>query len=243
MSISHHPEYDGRGTRVTLDNSARGNCFDDRLLEALASTLEDAARQPDCAVIRLDLVGPHFCGGWDTSSFGELGTNSTQAVADALRRSDETLARIRRLPVPVVAGVRGKVIGFGAGLLGAIHLPVAAGTARLLLPEVRFGFAPAGVGHLLAQTLPRAAAYALLTGTATATAAELLAWGLVARVVPAEDLDAAVDELVAALVALPGTALRGVVEVVESSRASGTPDRAYLASARTITGALSGGTS
>ncbi|MFD0210880.1 enoyl-CoA hydratase/isomerase family protein [Streptomyces hirsutus] len=241
MAITLTRERNGCVAHIRYDNAARGNSFDGELLGKLVDTLEAAALDPMCSVIRLDMAGRHFCGGWDTTSFGDLSASTTESVAAALRSSDEMLGRIRRLPVPVVAGVRGQVIGFGAGLLSAVHLPVAAADTRLSLPEVRFGFAPAGVGHTIAQALPRAQAYALLTGATTASGSQLLAWGLVARVVPETELETAVHELVETLAAVPGQALRAVVKVVESSLATGSADESYLASARTIVAGVPAG--
>ncbi|MDG6106262.1 enoyl-CoA hydratase/isomerase family protein [Dactylosporangium aurantiacum] len=234
MAITLTSEHDGRIARVRYDNAARGNCFDDAALTELVATMETAAANAACAVIRLDMAGRHFCGGWDTTSFAALAGTTQEAVADGLRASDAALRRIRQLPVPVVSAVRGQVIGFGAGLLDAIHLPVAAADARLSLPEARFGFAPAGVGYAIARALPRPHAYALVTGASTATATQLLGWGLVARVVADDDLDGEVDALVEALAAVPPHTLRAVVEVVESSLATGSPEHAYDISARTI---------
>ena len=244
MSITVTSERAGRVARVTFDNSARGNCVDAALLQELTEALEGAAADPSCALIRLEMAGRHFCGGWDTTSFADLAGAPQATVADRLRASDALLERIRGLPVPVVAGVRGKIIGFGVGLLSAVHLPVAAADAQAHLPEARFGFAPAGVGHVIAQRLPRAHAYALLTGLTTATGRQLHSWGLVARVIEADaDLDAAVDEVIDTLLAVPGATLRAVVEVVESSLATGRPDRAYQVAARTIVSAgRNGGT-
>ncbi|GAB3057840.1 hypothetical protein GCM10027186_06490 [Micromonospora schwarzwaldensis] len=226
--------HDGRLARVRYDNAARGNCFDHAGLHGLVDTLETAAADERCALVRLDMAGRHFCGGWDTTAFAALADATTETVAADLRASDAALHRIRRLPVPVVAAVRGRIIGFGAGLLSAVHLPIAAADARLSLPEARYGFAPAGVGHTIARSVPRQHAYHLLTGASTATAAQLLAWGLVARVVAEDDLDHAVDDLVDTLLAVPGPTLRAVVAVVESSLATGTADQAYDISARTI---------
>ncbi|MEU5877816.1 enoyl-CoA hydratase/isomerase family protein [Spirillospora sp. NPDC047279] len=234
MSISVTYEHEGRVARLTYDNSARGNCFSTAQLRELVEALEAAAAEPVRAVIRLDMAGRHFCGGWDTTSFAGLLDESEGAVADALRASDALLDRIRALPVPVVAGVRGRIIGFGVGLLSALHLPVVASDARASLPEVQFGFAPAGVGHVVTQALPRAQAYALLCGLTTATGRQLLTWGLASRMAEPADLDTAVDDVIDALLAVPGDALRGVVEVVESSLRTGRPDRAYEISARTI---------
>ncbi|WP_433528413.1 enoyl-CoA hydratase/isomerase family protein [Micromonospora sp. CA-263727] len=238
MAITLTHDRDRRVARVRYDNAARGNCFDHPALRDLVETLESAAADETCAIIHLDMAGRHFCGGWDTSSFGRLARATVDEVAAGLRDSDAALRRIRQLPVPVVAGVRGEVIGFGAGLLHAVHLPVAAASARLSLPEARYGFAPAGVGHTITQSLPRPHAYHLLTGAAAATATQLLAWGLVARVVANDDLDHEVDALIDALLAVPGRTIRAVVQVVESSLATGLPDRAYEISAGTILAGL-----
>ncbi|GIJ73011.1 enoyl-CoA hydratase [Virgisporangium ochraceum] len=230
VTITLTRERDGRVARVRFDNAGRGNCFSTATLDGLVDLLEAAAADDDCAVVRLEMAGRHFCTGWDTSSFADLRDATAESVAADLRHSDEAVSRIRRLPVPVVAAVRGRVIGFGAGLLAAVHLPVAADDVQLSLPEARFGFAPAGVGHAIGRALPRPLALDLLLGATTATAATLHAWGLVARVVPADDVDAEVDRLVEALLAVPGPTVRAVVEVV----ASDTPERAYEISARTI---------
>lgn len=234
VTITRTSGHDGRLALVRYDNAARGNCFDTATLHDLVDALETAAADARCVLIRLDLAGKHFCAGWDTSSFAALADASRETVAADLRASDEALQRIRRLPVPVVAAVRGRIIGFGVGLLSAVHLPVAAAGARLSLPEARYGFAPAGVGHTITRSVPRQQAYHLLTGAATATADQLLGWGLVVRVVADDDLDRAVDDLVDTLLAVPGSTLRAVVEVVESSLATGTADQAYDISARTI---------
>jgi methylglutaconyl-CoA hydratase len=234
VALTLTPQHDGRLIRVRYDNAARGNCFDDATLRELVDALEAAAATDDCVLIELDMAGRHFCAGWDTTAFAGLAGAPLQTVAANLRASDAALGRIRRLAVPVVTAVRGRVIGFGAGLLDAVHLPIAAASARLSLPEARFGFAPAGVAHAIARALPRPHAYRLLTGATTATADQLLAWGLVAGVVADDELDRELDALVETLLAVPGRTLRAVVEVVESSLATGSPERAFDVSAATI---------
>ncbi|MFY1638176.1 enoyl-CoA hydratase/isomerase family protein [Solwaraspora sp. WMMB335] len=234
MATTLTPQHDGRLMRVRYDNAARGNCFDHATLRELVESLEAAAATDTCVIIQLEMAGRNFCGGWDTAEFAGLAGRPPDVIAAGLRDSDLALRRVRRLPVPIVTAVRGHVIGFGAGLLGAVHLPIAATDARLSLPEARYGFAPAGVGHTITQAVPRPHAYHLLTGAATATAAQLLDWGMVARVVAGEDLDREVDALVETLLAVPAQTLRAVVEVVESSLATASPDHAYDVSARTI---------
>ncbi|MBM9461176.1 enoyl-CoA hydratase/isomerase family protein [Nocardioides sp. zg-536] len=241
MSTTLERTHDGRAARVTFDNASRANAFDETLLCDLVDTLEAAATDEGCAVVELVMAGPHFCGGWDTTTFPALAASGADAVAGGLRRSDELLDRIRDLPVPVVAGVRGRVIGFGAGLLAAIHLPVAARDARLLLPELGYGFTPAGVGRTLARALPRARAYGLLTGTTEADGDDLVALGLAARAVAPTDLDETLAATVTALAGLPADAVRGLVTVVESARRDEDPGIVFETSARTVLRGLAAG--
>lgn len=225
---------------MRYDNSHRGNSFDDAGLNELVGALEELATEPLCSVIRLEMAGENFCGGWDTRSFGSLSRASVESVAAALAGTDAALDRIRRLPVPVVTAVHGKVIGFGAGLLDAIHVAVAADTATLHLPEVRFGFAPAGVGHALAQGLPRKAAYPMLLGVSTASAQDLLGWGLVSAVTAPESAEELAGRWTDRLADLPGDVSRAVLSVVDASLRTGTPDEGYTISAGTIVSMLPG---
>ena len=170
------------------------------------------------------MAGRHFCGGWDTTSFAALAGTTQEAVAAGLRDSDAALHRIRRLPVPVVSAVRGQAIGFGAGLLSAVHLPVAAADARLSLPEARFGFAPPASATRSPGRCPARTPTPLLPAPSTATAASLLELGAGRPGRPDDDLDSEVDALVEAL-QLPRCrrAPCAAVEVVESSLATGIP--------------------
>ncbi|MFT4008961.1 MAG: enoyl-CoA hydratase/isomerase family protein [Nocardioidaceae bacterium] len=234
MRVRVNSERKGRLTRVGYDNSARGNNFDEAGLRSLVDALADAAAAPDCSVIRLAMAGANFSGGWDTTAFGNLSQASATEVAEQLAASQSLVDSIASLPVPVVTSVHGKVIGFAAGLLDAIHLAVAADTATLHLPEARFGFAPAGVGHRLTQALPRKAVYPLLLGCAAATAEDLLRWGFVSAVVPAQETDERVDALAHSIAELPGQVSRAVLDVVRSSLETGGPGTAFNISAATI---------
>src|SRR6185312_5033116 len=86
-------EHDGRVARVRFDNADRGNSFTAAALDDLVATLETAAADDACAVIRLDMAGKHFCAGWDTSSFADLSAATPESVAADLRHSDEQVAR------------------------------------------------------------------------------------------------------------------------------------------------------
>jgi enoyl-CoA hydratase/carnithine racemase len=226
--------HEGRLARVTYDNTRRGNSFSNDGLRGLVDALAEAADTTDCSVIRLEMAGSNFSGGWDTTSFGNLSRATTDQVATQLATGQAAVDSITELPVPVVTSVHGKVIGFAAGLLDAVHIAIAADTATMHLPEVRFGFAPAGVGHRLTQALPLKSTYPMLLGSPAASAGDLLRWGLVSAVVPESSADSTADEWARAIAELPGDVARAVLAVVRSSLDTGSPDQAYQISAQTI---------
>ena len=224
----------GRTATVRFDRADRANCFTAPALDDLVVALEAAAATPPVSVVRLEMAGRHFCAGWDTREFGRLADGSAAEIEAALAVNDDRLDRIRHLPVPVVAAVRGRVAGFGAGLLASLHLPVAADDASLTLPEVGFGISPAGVLHALLQRLPRTAVNLLVLSGDVADADDLLRWGLVATVRPAELLDGEVTRLVDRLAAHPGDVVRTIAAATRAVAEQGTAAAAYAAAAHSI---------
>lgn len=219
---------------VEFDNSARGNCFDSAALADLVVALERAASLPTTSVLRLVMVGRHFCAGWDTADFGRLASAPTEDVVASLRDNDVMLARIRALPVPVVAAVRGRVAGFGVGLLAHLHIPIAAHDASLTLPEIDFGICPGGVLHTLLQRVPRPAADLLVLSGSVVDADALLRWGLVAAVEPSETVEDAARVLAEQIATHPPAMVRAVLAASDATAAAGTAEPAYAAAAASI---------
>lgn len=206
-------ERDGAVASVVLARPDRGNALDAAMLDALVRAVEETAAE--CAVVVVRGEGRHFCAGWDTGGFAELGRGEAEVLAAELRAVHAALGRLWRVPAVTVAQVSGMTAGFGIGLLAHLHLAVAADDARFALPEVGHGIAPAGVLVDLARALPaKAALDLLLTGEAVGAerAREL---GLVSRVVAREQL-ATETARVAALVA--GHPSSGTGRALESFR-------------------------
>jgi enoyl-CoA hydratase len=106
---------------------------------------------------------------------------------------------IRDMPVPVVARINGYCLGAGLEIAAACDLRIASDHAVLGMPEVKLGL-PSVVEAALLPSLVGwgRARWMLMTGE-TFTAEDAARWGLVEAVYPAEELDLAVDALVAAL--------------------------------------------
>ncbi|MDP3891465.1 enoyl-CoA hydratase/isomerase family protein [Nocardioides sp.] len=229
-----HTATRGRVGWVTYDRASRGNSFTEPALADLVAALEGLAGDESVSCIRLEMAGRHFCTGWDTADFGRLAASPQAEIEESLRANDRTLERVRRLPVPVVAAVRGRVAGFGAGLLAAVQVPIGSTTTSLALPEVGFGISPAGVLHALVQRLPLPAVHLMTQSGTVADSEEMLRWGLLARVVADADLDDSCESLVTAMAQAPGSVLRTISAAVHDVVDAGSPEPAYAAAARSI---------
>lgn len=185
--------------RVTLDNPAKHNAFDEALIATLARAWSYLAARTDVRAVVLQGAGLSFSAGadldWMKRAAGQ-GRDANRADAEALARMLEALAT---LPKPTVARVHGAVFGGGVGLVAACDIAVAAEDAVFSLSEVRLGLVPAVISpYVLAAVGARAARKLMLTAERFG-AAEAHRLGLVHQVVPAEGLDAAVAKVLADL--------------------------------------------
>ena len=151
----------------------------------LADALRDAGRDPDVRVVILRAEGKGFQAGVDIKELAADPTR-TQSLIGVNRGCYEAFAAVYDCEVPVIAAVQGFCVGGGIGLAGNADIVVASDDATFGLPEVDRG--ALGVATHLARFVPQHKLRAMfLTGTMI-TAAELLAFGTVERVVPREQL-------------------------------------------------------
>jgi enoyl-CoA hydratase/carnithine racemase len=104
-----------------------------------------------------------------------------------------------RLGKPVVARVNGHALAGGFGLMCGCDLVVASEAAEFGMPEINMGLWPFIITAVVSPRLPRTKALELMMTGERISAAEALEWGIVNRVVPAPDLDKAVDDLASTL--------------------------------------------
>lgn len=187
---------DGIAT-VTLAAPERRNVLDAASMSATTAAFAAAASDDTVRVVVLTGEGSTFCAGADFSGATAASDGSFSGTGPgALVALLETMLD---LPKPIVARVQGHVAGGGNGLVAASDLAVAVDTARFAFSEVRVGVAPAVISVVcLERMAPVDARELLLTGERV-SAERVLRAGLVTRVVPAEELDAAVSAYADAL--------------------------------------------
>jgi enoyl-CoA hydratase/carnithine racemase len=138
---------------------------------------------------------------------------------DMLRASvglQDAFTAVARIPQPTIAAVTGYALGGGCELTLCCDLRIAADDAKLGQPEILLGIIPGAGGT---QRLPRLIGVSrakdlVLTGRQV-DAAEALSMGLVNRVVPADDVYPAAQELAARLARGPALALRAAKEAID----------------------------
>ena len=172
------------------------------MLLALAEALESL----EVETLRVALIagrGRNFCGGADAA---ELKGLNPRSGAQFVARIHDVCAKIRGLPVPVVAKLHGAVIGAGLEIAAACDLRVAAEGTKFSMPEVRLGIPSVVEAALLPRLMGSGrAAWLVLTGEPV-DARRALQWGLVEDVAP--DVDLACESLVKSLLAGAPHALR-----------------------------------
>lgn len=195
-------QQEGPILRVTLNRPDEGNGVSNDMAAELAGILERAVDTSQFVVLRG--AGPDFCiGRWHAG--GRAPEMPPEALA--LRRRNEVIfncyGAFRRSPIPIVGVVQGQALGFGCALAALCDITIASESAKFQLPEMGHNIMPTMAMSALVDRVPRKALMYLVYSTAVIGAERALSFGLVSEVVPAGQLDDAVQKLCAALLKAP----------------------------------------
>jgi 2-(1,2-epoxy-1,2-dihydrophenyl)acetyl-CoA isomerase len=171
--------------RITLDRPEKLNAVTPEMLTGLLAALDAAAAAPECRALLLTGAGRGFCAGQELGPAvmpGPDGPPDLEALAGGFHH--RVVARLRALPIPVVAAVNGVAAGAGASFALAADIVLAARSATFVIAFARIGLVPdSGASFFLPRLVgeARARAMALLAEPVRAEQAE--AWGLIWRAV------------------------------------------------------------
>ena len=165
-------------------------------MQDLISSLRRVSASPGVRVIVLGAAGPAFSAGHDLSEMIGRDVPFFQRLFDVCTELMET---IHRLPQPVIAKVQGMATAAGCQLVAACDLAIAADSARFATPGVKIGLFCSTPMVPLSRAIGRKRALDMLFTGRPIDAATALDWGLVNRVVSAEELDDEVAIIVDAI--------------------------------------------
>ena len=196
-----------RKAYLTLDRPERLNAIDARMPGEIRRAVEQANDDPEVHVIVLQGAGRSFCAGYDLKAFAEGGVGTQGAVWDpikdyrAMKRNTDDFMTLFRSLKPTICKVQGHAVAGGSDIALCCDLVVMADDARI-------GYMPARVWGCPTTAMwvyrlgPEKAKRMLLTGD-TIDGKQAAEWGLVIDSVPADQLDARVEELADRMAGVP----------------------------------------
>jgi methylglutaconyl-CoA hydratase len=209
-------ERDGPVLQIAMARPERRNAFDAALIDELAAAFADVG-DARCVVLSGD--GPSFSAGADVEWMrASVELSYEENVADALRLR-AMLDGIDECPGPVLARVQGHALGGGCGLVACCDIVVAEPSAQFAFSEVKLGIVPAVISPFALAKIGTGAARRWFVTGERFSAEVALRIGLVHEV--AEDLDGAVEAILAELLSAGPAAARGAKELARAPLGAG----------------------
>ena len=197
---------------LTLNRPDRLNAMSRPMLDALLEALPRLAEDPAVGVLVLTGAGRGFCAGGDVKAMAEgneLGGQTMEDRAQALRSRMETSRWLHEMPKPTIAMLRGPAAGAGLSLAMACDMRIASDTVKLGTAFARVGYSgDFGGSYYLTQLVGTAKARELYFTADLLDAQQALGLGLVNRVVPDARLEEETMALASRLARGPRVAYR-----------------------------------
>ncbi len=193
VTLTEHPR-GGVVAHVVMDHRRRLNAANHRLIESLRSTFETLADNRDLRAATLTGAGDKaFMGGADINELAELNSRTGRQFITGLHRANQA---IRKLPVPVIARLRGYCLGAGTEVAAACDFRVADESFVVGMPEVKVGLPSVIEAALFPQLIGWGKTREMVLTGKMYDAEEALRMGFVENLVPAAELDGTVAEFI-----------------------------------------------
>ena len=176
---------EGRG-RITLNRPQRRNALSLELLTELDTALQDLGESAAVRTIIIDGAGPVFSAGHD---LGEMLDREPEFYDRLFAKCTDAMMGIQAVPQPVIAKVHGMATAAGCQLVAACDLAVASNDCRFATPGVRIGLFCSTPMVPITRAIGRKRALEMLFTGDPIDAKTARDWGLINKVVPAQELE------------------------------------------------------
>ena len=185
--------------RIILNRPEAMNALNNAIIDEFWAATEDVRVDDEIKVVIITGAGKAFCTGLDINYIEQLATGAMLEVGTLLRKLQATFT-VERLEKPVIAAINGYALGEGCDLALSCDFRVASKNARLGMTYTQLGLIPdTGGACRLIQLVGLSKAKELIFFGEPIGAKEALEMGMVDKVVPAQDLDAAALDLAGTL--------------------------------------------
>ncbi|MGB7319436.1 MAG: crotonase/enoyl-CoA hydratase family protein [Planktotalea sp.] len=187
-------ETDARGVAtLTLARADKHNAMSEQMLDDLTAAAGEIARDPSIRVVILAADGKSFCAG------GDLAWMRAQMEMDPATRSAQAgklaymLQALDTLPQPLIGRIHANAFGGGVGMASVCDIAIGAEGLLMGLTETRLGLIPATIGPYVVARMGAANARRVFMSARRFGVDEAVTLGLLAKAVPADELDAAIE--------------------------------------------------
>jgi len=211
-------ERQGGVVTVTMNRPERKNAANAVMLLELPAIFEEIEANAEDRVMILTGAGGAFCSGADLGDPNGPASDTSRSPLARMRRLGDVALALYRLTKPTIAKVDGHAVGAGLSLALGCDLVVCSDRAKLSMIFSRRGLSlDNGASFLLPRLVGMARAKEIALFGGMYSGEEALAIGLINRVVPADELDAFVDQWAATLAAGPPLALSMTKTLLQAS--------------------------
>ena len=200
-------DYRNRVLWITID-AGKMNAVDFEMHEELARVFPEAQRDPDSDLIILTGAGRVFCAGGDMAWFQAM-IDDPSLFRDIAHDAKRIVNGLLELEKPIICRLNGAAAGLGASIALLCDVIIADETAKIGDPHVKVGLVAGDGGAVIwPQLIGYARAKEMLLTGEMLDASEAAAMGLINHALPADQLDAKVDEVAGKILDNPRWAVR-----------------------------------
>ncbi|MFZ1815334.1 MAG: crotonase/enoyl-CoA hydratase family protein [Rhizobiaceae bacterium] len=190
---------------LVLSRTEKHNALSSTMISELTDASTVLGNDPSLRAVILSARGDSFCAGGDLGWMKEQFSASRQTRMEEARKLAVMLKTLNEIPKFLVGRIHGNAFGGGIGMMSVCDVAIAADGAKFGLTETRLGLIPATISPYVVARVGEGMARRIFMSARLFGTEEAIQFGLVARSVPADALDAAIEaEIRPCLAAAPG---------------------------------------
>jgi len=204
-------EVDARGVAtLTMTRVEKQNALNAQMMDELTDAALNLGADAAVRVVILASEGKSFCAGGDLEWMRAQFDATPEIKEREARRLADMLWTLNFMPKPLIGRLQGNAFGGGVGMASVCDVAVGVDRLKMGLTETRLGLIPATIGPYVLARMGEAMARRVFMSARLFDATEAVTLGLLAKCVPADDLDASVEAEVAPyLNCAPGAVAEG----------------------------------
>lgn len=179
---------------ISINRTSQRNAISIQAIDLFLNALEQAQKDSNVRAVCITGIGDKaFCSGADLS--GSMNTDDKKTVQESFQKYSDLLFKLSTFPKPTVAKINGYCLAGGTGFMLASDIVIARSDTKFGTPEVNVGLFPMMIGALIFRNVPRKKAMEMILLGEKLSANQALDMGMLTRIVPYEQLDYEVDQV------------------------------------------------